>query len=379
MKKVVLIPDSFKGTMSSSEICAILSQRLAAHYPGCQAVSIPVADGGEGTVDAFLEALSGERVTVKVKGPYQEEIDAFYGIIRGNTAVIEMAAAAGLPMVENRKNPAVTTTYGVGELILHAVQQRGCKQVIVGLGGSCTNDGGCGAAAALGVKFTDAQGQAFLPTGATLERIAKIDISAARENLAGCHITVMCDIDNPMYGETGAAYIFGPQKGADEAMVKELDRQLRCLSQAIIENLGRDVSALPGAGAAGAMGAGIVAFLGGELKQGIDTVLDTVGFEQIISDADLILTGEGKIDSQSIRGKVVIGIARRAKPAGVPVVAIVGDIGEGVEPAYELGVTAIFSINNVAVPFEKARLRSKQDLAATADNLFRLLSGMGVK
>ena len=379
MKKAVLIPDSFKGTMSSSEICAVLSERLLAHYPDCQVVSIPVADGGEGTVDAFLEAVSGERVTVRVKGPYQEEIDSFYGIIQGDTAVIEMAAAAGLPMVEDRKNPAATTTYGVGQLMRHAIQERGCKKIILGLGGSCTNDGGCGAAAALGVRFINAQGEEFLPTGGTLEQIQGIDVSAAAEALAGCQITVMCDIDNPMYGETGAAYIFGPQKGADEAMVRELDRQLRCLSEAIIKNLGRDVSALPGAGAAGAMGAGIVAFLGGELKQGIDAVLDTVGFEEIIRDADLILTGEGKIDSQSIRGKVVIGIARRAKPVGVPVVAVVGDIGDGVEPAYDMGVTAMFSINNVAVPFEKARLRSKRDLAATADNLFRLLRGMGVK
>jgi glycerate kinase len=281
-----------------------------------------------------------------------------------------MAQTAGLPQVEGRKNPALTTTYGTGLVIKQAIED-GCTDIIIGLGGSCTNDAGVGAACAIGVQFYDDEENAFLPTGGTLSKIKRIDTTNAKELLKGCNITAMCDIDNPMYGTSGAAYIFAPQKGADDAMVIDLDDNLRSLSQKIIDNIGIDVSELPGAGAAGAMGAGVVAFFGGILKSGINTVLDLVGFEEQLENTDLVFTGEGKIDSQSLRGKVVIGIAERAKKKNVPVIAVVGAIGAEAEKAYDMGVSAIFSINRAAIDFEISRFQSKENLAATIDSLLR--------
>lgn len=373
MKKVILMPDSFKGTMSSSEICAIMRAEILKKFPDCDVRSIPVADGGEGTVECFVEAMNGERVTLTVKGPFMEDIEGFYATVDGGkTAIIEMAAAAGLPMVSGREDPCLATTYGVGQLICDAVK-RGCKRIVVGLGGSCTNDMGVGAAAGAGAVFYDAAGNSFIPTGSTLSKIAKIDISAIKELMAGVEVVAMCDIDNPLYGESGAAYVFSPQKGADADTVKLLDDNLRIGAETVKKELGVDVADIPGAGAAGGMGAGMVAFFGAELKAGIETVLDTVGFESMASDADFIFTGEGRIDSQSLRGKVVIGIAQRAKEIGVPVIAVVGDIGDNMESAYDMGVSAIYSINRVAVDFSKAKTRSKSDLALTMDTILRTL------
>ena len=373
MKKIILMPDSFKGTMSSSEICALMKEQILRHFPDCQVDSIPVADGGEGTVECFIEAMNGARHTLTVKGPFMEDITGFYATVDGGrTAIIEMAAAASLPMVAGREDPRRTTTYGVGELIRDAVA-RGCKKIVVGLGGSCTNDMGVGAAAGAGALFYDADGKSFVPTGATLSHIAKIDVAPLRAMLGDVEIVAMCDIDNPLYGESGAAYVFSPQKGATPETVKLLDDNLKACAATVKSELGVDVADLPGAGAAGGMGAGMVAFFGATLKAGIDTVLDTVNFEHIAADADMIITGEGRIDSQSLRGKVVIGIAQRAKEINVPVVAIVGDIGDNMEPAYELGVTAIYSINRVAVPFSVAKHRSKSDLSLTIDTLMRTL------
>ncbi len=374
MKKVIAISDSFKGTISSIETCEMIKKAFTRHFPDCQVVGIPVADGGEGTVECFLYAIGGEKVPVTVSGPYFEKIDSFYARI-GDMAVIEMAAAAGLPMVEDRKNPGATTTYGVGEMIRHAAQS-GCKEIILGLGGSCTNDGGAGCAAGAGVVFRNAKGEEFVPTGFTLGEIDSIDVSAAKELLKGCKITVMYDIDNPLWGPTGAAYVFGPQKGADPAMVEQLDQQLRAFDKAIQKSLGIDISTLPGGGAAGGMGAGMVALLGGQLKAGIETVLDAVDFDKVISDADLIITGEGKLDSQSLRGKVVVGIAGRAKRQQKPVVAVVGDVGDGIEKVYDTGVTAVFSINRVAVPFSEAKHRSKRDYAETMEDIARFAKAL---
>jgi glycerate kinase len=374
MKKILLVPDSFKGTMSSLEICDIMQERIRAYYPGVEILRIPVADGGEGSVDSFLTACGGEKVTFPAKGPYFEEIQGFYGLLDGGkTAVIEMAACAGLPLVGTNLHPDRTTTYGVGMLMLDAAR-RGCRKIILGLGGSATNDFGAGAAAATGIRFFDNGGAEFTPTGGTLSRIARIDTSGMDAALRSVEIITMCDIDNPLYGKNGAAYIFAPQKGADADMVGFLDGQLEAVAAAVQRELGQDVAALPGAGAAGGMGGGTVAFFGSRLQMGIETVLDTVGFDQLAEDADLVFTGEGKIDAQSLRGKVVIGVARRAKKHQVPVIAVVGDIGDDIEAAYAEGVSAIFSINRVSLPFDENRKRCKSDMKLTIDNLMRFLT-----
>lgn len=375
MKKAVLIPDSFKGTMSSSEIIAIMKERIEAYNPGCDIVSIPVADGGEGSVDAFLTALGGEKIKVRTKGPWGEDLDSFYGMLPDKTAVIEMAASAGLPQVGDRKDPSKTTTYGVGELIL-AAAKNGAKRLVIGLGGSATNDAGCGAAAACGVSFLDKEGNSFIPVGGTLDKIDKIDISTMDESVRSLPITAMCDIDNPFYGPTGAAAIFGPQKGADEKMVELLDGKMKHLASIIESQLGIVLQEIPGSGAAGGMGGGMKAFFGARMQMGIDAVLEITGFEDLAAGADMIFTGEGKIDSQSLRGKVVIGVARKARKMGIPVIAVVGDIGDDIDAAYDEGVTGIFSINRVAVPYKEARLRAKSDMKLTMDNILRFMESM---
>lgn len=375
MKKFVLIPDSFKGTMSSSTICGIMEENIRPYYPDAEIVKIPVADGGEGSVDAFLTAVGGQKVTVPVKGPYFEDVEGFYGILKDGTAVIEMAACAGLPMVGDNKQPDKTTTYGAGQLIAHAVKN-GCKKIVVGLGGSATNDCGAGAAAAVGIRFLDEAGESFVPTGGTLSRVRKIDLSGRLPELKDVEIVTMCDIDNPLYGPTGAAYVFAPQKGADEKMVEFLDNQLKIFAGTIEKDLGVATADMPGAGAAGGMGAGMVAFFGSRLQMGIETVLDTVSFDHVAADADFIFSGEGKIDFQSLRGKVVIGVARRAQKLNVPLIAVVGDIGDNVQEAYNMGVSAIFSINRVAKDFREVRDRSESDLGLTMDNLMRFVKRM---
>ncbi len=374
MKKCVIVPDSFKGTVSSSEICHIISEEALKIYPDIETVSIPVADGGEGSVDCFLEALDGSPVTCTAKGPLFENITAKYGLVDGGkTAIIEMAACAGLPLVLGKENPKETTTYGVGQLILDAAK-KGVNRIVIGLGGSATNDGGCGAAAAIGVKFYDKDENSFIPCGGTLKDIARISTENRNPALDKIDFVTMCDIDNPMYGENGAAYVFAPQKGADKDDVKALDNGLKHLASIIKRDLGKDVAQISGGGAAGGMGVGMVAFFNSQLKMGIDTVLDMVDFENLIKDADLILTGEGKIDSQSMGGKVVIGVSRRAKPFNIPVVAIVGDIGDGAEAAYNEGVAAIFSTNRIAADFSVIKGSAKDDLRKTVYNLFHFLN-----
>ncbi len=379
MKKIILIPDSFKGTMSSGEICSIMNESIKKIYPASQVISIPVADGGEGSVDAFLYAVGGKKQSVIVKGPFFNDMESYYGIIdNGDTAVIEMAACAGLPLVGDNRDVKNTTTYGVGQLISAALQN-GCKKIIMGLGGSATNDAGAGAAAALGVIFTNTKGEEFIPVGGTLADIAHINVSGMDPALKTIEFIAMCDIDNPLYGPTGAACIFGPQKGATPEIAAELDNGLLHIAEVIKADLHKDVSGLKGAGSAGGMGGGMVAFFNSKLQMGIETVLDTVNFDEIVKGADIVFSGEGKIDSQSIRGKVVIGVARRTKKANVPLVAIVGDIGDDIEGAYDEGVSAIFSINRVAVDFKEAQPRAKDDLALTMDNLMRFIHRLEVK
>lgn len=372
MQKFIVIPDSFKGTMSSSEICSVMSKAILAHYPQAQVISIPVADGGEGSVDAFLQAVGGEKVFVTAQGPYGETIESFYGMLSDGTAVVEMAAAAGLPMVGDNKHAEKTTTYGVGQLMI-AAAEAGCKKLIVGLGGSATNEGGCGAAAAAGVKFYNARNKEFIPVGETLKDIVRIDTSALHPALKNIPIITMCDIDNPLCGPSGASAVFGPQKGADEACVQMLDAGLQHLAAIVKKDLNKEVLDLPGSGAAGGMGGGMVAFFDSCLQMGIETVLNAVKFDELLENADLVLSGEGKIDQQSLRGKVVIGVARRTKKYGVPLLAIVGDIGDNVSKAYQEGVSGIFSINRVAVPYKEARLRAKEDLYLTVDNIINFM------
>ena len=374
MEKILLVPDSFKGTLSSRQVCQVMAGQLRRFFPQAQVKSIPVADGGEGSVEAFLAAAGGERRTRTVTGPFGEPVEAFYGVLGdGRTAVIEMAACAGLPLAEGRLNPERATTYGVGELLL-AAKEAGCTKAILGLGGSCTNDGGAGAAAALGAKFTRADGAAFVPSGGTLGEIAALDLSPVAQALQGMELTAMCDIDNPLYGEAGAAAVFAPQKGADAAMVARLDAGLRHLGQVAARCLGRDFSHLPGAGAAGGLGFGMAAFCGAQLRMGIDAVLDAVGFDSLLPGTDVVFTGEGKIDSQSARGKVVSGVAARCRKAGVPVVAVVGQIGQGFEEMYQQGLTAVFSINRAAQPFAESRFHAGENLALTMENIARLLA-----
>ena len=337
MKQILLVPDSFKGTLTSRQVCETMAEQLHLVFPEADITSLPVADGGEGSVDAFLAAAGGERVELPVTGPFGEQVRGFYGLLPdGETAVLEMAACAGLPLAEGRLDP--------------------------------------GAAAALGAKFTRQDGTEFLPTGGTLQEIAALDCTPVAKALEGVELVAMCDIDNPLYGENGAAYVFAPQKGADGPMVERLDQGLRHLGQVAGRCLGRDLSRMPGAGAAGGLGFGMAAFCGARLRMGIDVVLDTLGFDKRLPSADLVFTGEGKIDFQSLRGKVVSGVCGRAKRAGVPVIAVVGQIGPGFEPMYDQGLSAVFSVNRAAQPFSESRHHARENLALAMENIARTLA-----
>lgn len=372
MKKCVVVSDSFKGTVSSREICEIAQRVIPRHFPACEVVCIPVADGGEGTVDCFIQAMGAQRVEVTVTNALGEKFAAAYARL-GELAIIEMAAAAGLPQVGALRCPGTATTYGVGELIAHAVDS-GCRKILLGLGGSATNDGGCGCAAALGVRFYDADGQSFVPVGDTLGRIARIDTAKADELLQSVEITVMCDVTNPLYGPTGAAYVFAPQKGADAEKVKSLDAGLRHFGDVIRSQYGLDVGAMPGAGAAGGMGAGCVALLGGTIQSGIDAVLDVTGFDRQLEGADLVITGEGRIDSQSADGKVVSGVARRTRAKGIPLIAIAGGIADSAGAVYDIGVRAMFSTDRAALPVDMLGARSPGDYEATLSDIMSLIA-----
>lgn len=372
MKKCVVVSDSFKGTVSSREICEIAQRVIPRHFPACEVVCIPVADGGEGTVDCFVQAMGAKRVGVTVTNALGEKSAAAYARL-GELAIIEMAAAAGLPQVGALRCPGTATTYGVGELIAHAVDS-GCRKILLGLGGSATNDGGCGCAAALGVGFLDADGQSFVPVGDTLGRIARIDTAEAAALLRSVEITVMCDVTNPLYGPTGAAYVFAPQKGADAEKVKSLDAGLRHFGDVIRSQYGLDVSAMPGAGAAGGMGAGCVALLGGTIQSGIDAVLDVTGFDRQLEGADLVITGEGRIDSQSADGKVISGVARRTRAKGVPLIAIAGGIADSAGAVYDIGVSAMFSTDRAALPVDMLGTRSPGDYEATLSDIMSLIA-----
>lgn len=375
MAKYVLIPDSFKGTLSSEDICRIASEEILRLEPEAEICAIPVADGGEGTVDAFLAAVGGTRAEVPCTGPCGQEVMGFYGLLPDGTAVVEMAAAAGLPLAGACRDPEKTTTYGVGQLMAHALS-RGAKQLVLGLGGSATNDGGCGAAAALGAEFLDAEGRAFVPTGGTLTQIAHIRMKGLRETMAGAEVTVMCDIDNPLCGPAGAAAVFGPQKGADAAMVARMDAGLRHLAETLEKDVGMEVLTLAGGGSAGGFGAGAAAFFGGQLRMGIDVVLDLTDFDRKCRGASLVITGEGHLDSQSLRGKTVVGVARRARALGVPAAALVGGCETALDAVYAEGVSGVFPIHPALCTWPQAAARSEEDLRFTVGNLLRFMAAL---
>lgn len=373
MQNFILVPDSFKGTLSAIEVCNIMKSSIKNLYKDANIISVPVADGGEGTVDAFLYALGGEKKSVWVSDAFNEQkILAHYAMLKDNIAVIEMAACAGLPLVKNRLEPDKTTTFGVGELIVDAINS-GAKKIILGLGGSATNDGGCGMAAALGVKFKDEQDQEFIPTGGTLSQIYKIDMNNIYSKIKDIEFISMCDVDNPLCGRLGASAVFAPQKGADEDMVKSLDEGLAHLAKIIKRDLHIEVKDIKGAGAAGGLGAGSIAFLQSKLTKGIDVILDTINFDELVSKADIVFTGEGKFDSQSLHGKVVMGVANRSQKYKTPVIVVTGAIGENIQEAYNKGITAIFSINKEPMEFSKSALKSKENMILTMENILRLL------
>jgi len=373
MQNFILVPDSFKGTLSAIEVCNIMKASIKNLYKDANIISVPVADGGEGTVDAFLYALGGEKKSVWVSDAFNEQkILAHYAMLKDDIAVIEMAACAGLPLVKNRLEPDKTTTFGVGELIIDAINS-GAKKIILGLGGSATNDGGCGMATALGVKFKDEQDQEFIPTGGTLSQIYKIDMNNIYPKIKDVEFISMCDVDNPLCGKLGASAVFAPQKGADEDMVRLLDEGLAHLAKIIKRDLHIEVKDIKGAGAAGGLGAGSIAFLQSKLTKGIDVILDTINFDELVSKADIVFTGEGKFDSQSLHGKVVMGVANRSQKYKTPVIVVTGAIGENIQEAYNKGITAIFSINKEPMEFSKSALKSKENMILTMENILRLL------
>lgn len=357
--RILLVPDSFKGSLDSTAVAQALARGVRRVSPSASIVSIPMADGGEGTVDALVTAAKGSRHSLEVSGPEHTPVTATYGVLPQG-AVIEMASAAGLPLTTS-PNPETTTTYGVGELIGQLTEYK----LTIGAGGSATHDLGCGAAAACGVQFFDDAGTRFIPTGGTLGRITRIDASNIRRPR---QLTVITDIDNPLLGPNGAAAIFAPQKGADPAMVQRLEAGTAHAASIIARDVGVDVTELVGGGAAGGFAAGMHAFFAAQLKPGIEAVLDAVGFDELAAQADLILTGEGQLDGQSLAGKVPVGVARRTAK---PVIAVVGSIGPGAHAVYDHGITAIYGITPTPQDLTTALANTADNLANTAESIVR--------
>lgn len=378
--KILLAPDSFKGTMSSLEVINYIERVAKNHFINPDIVKVPIADGGEGTVEALVSASSGEYRTVAVTDPLGRKINATYGIVNGDTAIIEMAQASGLPLLkEVERNPLLATSYGTGEII-KAVLDAGIRNLIIGLGGSATNDGGIGAMQALGISFSDLEGNEVGFGGKFLSKISSVDTKNMHPGIKDCNITVICDVSNPLTGPKGATHIFGAQKGADEKTLDLLESGMKNYSKIMSDYLGIDIESIPGAGAAGGLGAALVGFLGAALKPGIETVLDFVGFDKLLEGVDIVITGEGRIDGQSVFGKVPVGIARRCSGRKIPVVAIVGSMGQDAQKVYDYGISSIIPVINAAMPLEEALSRSRELMEDAADRLFRLLKvGMDIK
>ncbi len=371
--RVLIASDSFKGSLSSIRVGEAVTEGLKKVFPEAITKVIPIADGGEGTVEALVTANGGRYLIKTVTSPLGEPVKAVMGMLPDGTAVIEMAAASGLPLVPNKKkNPLITTTKGTGELIKIALDE-GAKRILIGIGGSATNDGGAGVVQALGARLLDQEGNELSPGGAALANLAKIDVTNLDARLNIVPITVICDVDNPLCGPRGASAVYGPQKGATPEMVNCLDQCLVNFAEKIREQLGIDIQDIPGAGAAGGLGGGLLAFTKAQLKSGTEAILDTIKFDQIIRDYDLVITGEGRIDAQSAFGKVPKGVGTRAQKYGKPVVAIVGSIGEGAEIMYEFGLQAIVPIVNRTMTLEEAMADSYNLLAQATERTFRLI------
>lgn len=375
MKAVIAI-DSFKGSLSSLEGGEQIALGIKEVYPDAHTVVLPLADGGEGTTEALVSATGGQYRTVQVTGPLKEQVQAVYGILGdGGTAVIEVAAACGLPLVPaERRNPLVTTTYGVGELILDAIQQ-GCRQFVIGLGGSATSEAGIGMLQALGYRFLDEAGQEAGDGGDALLRIHRIDASGANPALQNCVFHVACDVTNPLYGPSGAAAVFAPQKGASSEAVVLLDRGLENFAQVVQHSLGTDMQGIAGAGAAGGLGAAFAVFLQGQLQSGIELVLDRIGIKSHLDGADWVITGEGRLDGQTLMGKAPAGIAAIADKLGVRVIALAGGVTPEASALNGLGIDAYFPIVNGPVSLEQAMEpeEAKRNMRRTAEQLFRLI------
>ncbi|CEP66881.1 Glycerate kinase [Moorella glycerini] len=378
MKRIVIAPDSFKESLDAPAVAAAIAEGIKRVFPEVETVTVPMADGGEGLTTTLVAATGGREITTTVTGPLGQPVRAAWGILGdGTTAVVEMAQASGLPLVPREKrNPLFTTTYGTGELIRQALDA-GCRRLIVGIGGSATNDGGAGMAQALGAKLLDAKGQDIGPGAAGLEELDRIDIQGLDPRVKEAEILVACDVDNPLCGPRGASAVYGPQKGATPEMVPRLDAALARLAGIIERDLGKDVRELPGAGAAGGLGAGLAAFLDANLRRGIELVIEAVDLDGILArGADLVITGEGEINRQTAYGKVPAGVARVAGKYGIPVVALVGSIGEGASTVYDHGIKGFMSIVPRPVPLAYCLENAASLLADAAERLVRLLTVM---
>ncbi len=370
--RILIACDSYKDTLTSIEVCNNIEKGIKKINIPIDIVKIPMADGGEGTLNAIRSAIGGELEKVTVKDPLFREINSSYLFIKETkTAIIEMARASGLELLKiGERNPLNTTTYGTGELILDAIN-KGCINLIIGIGGSATNDGGIGMANALGVRFYDSNGNEVAITGQGLMNISKIDISNIDSRINKCNIKIMCDVDNILFGENGAAYVYAKQKGANEEMIMHLDNGLKNYAKVLLNDVGIDVSNIKGTGAAGGLGAGIIAFLNGTINKGIDSIIEIVNLEEKIKDADLIITGEGRIDYQTIFGKVVYGVAKKAKNYKKPVIAICGALGEGYEELYNCGIDSIFATTNIQTSIEEYKKNTPLQLEQMSEAILR--------
>jgi len=378
--KIVIAPDSFKESLTAMQAADAIEAGMRTILVDAEFVKVPMADGGEGTVQSLVDATCGKVIRLQVTGPLGKQVDAFFGMLGdGKTAIIEMAAASGLTHVpREERNPLITTTYGTGELILAAINL-GAERIVVGLGGSATNDGGAGMAQALGAKLLTVSGEEIGYGGRELAYIEQIDLSQIDKRIGQIQFIAACDVDNPLIGERGASAIFGPQKGATPAMVDQLDRNLAQYAMKLTEATGKQFVDVSGAGAAGGMGAAMLAYLNAELKRGVDIVTESVDLAKQMEGADLVITGEGKIDHQTVFGKTLMGVTMTAKKQEIPVIAIAGMLALGSEVVHELGIDAVFSIVPGVTSLEEALKDAEMNLFRTARNIAMCLKlGQGV-